>query len=260
MDAAQRIARNLADTMTCFGHTEPAALLDDRDGVRIIDVGLDLRVFNTAVMTEPATDEAAFRTRIAAAQRHFSERNLPWSLWICDALMPPGLARLTAGIALDYGLRRNSVTPGMIAASITPGPEVQGLAIRRIADAQTRSSFCRILSRTFEGPSDQLTHMYGRTALWTADFRGYVGSMEGKDVCAGFAVAAAGVLGIYALATLPPYARRGCASALVRHAAAESRSLDGNIPLVLQATETGVRLYERLGFHRVAEFSLYCST
>lgn len=257
MTDALRIANNLAETMSHFGRTEPAAEVCERHGVRIVDVGVTLRIFNTAVLTAPVEDETALRSRLSAAREHFAARAASWSFWICEGLLPPPLTPTVPKIVRDYGLNRNSATPGMIAGSIVPGPPVNGLEIRRIADAASRASFCRILSRMFEGPSEQLSQMYAREGLWTKAFRGYVGSIGGSDVCAGFAVAAAGSLGIYALATLPAFARRGCASALIRHAAAESRTLDGEIPLVLQATEHGMRLYRRLGFRTVTEFTLY---
>jgi GNAT superfamily N-acetyltransferase len=259
MEDALRIAANLADTMTCFGRAEPGAIIEQSDGIRIIDVGSALRVFNTAVITEPARNEAEFRQCLTAADRHFRRRQLPWSIWISSDLLPRELAQGISAVALDYGLARSTVTPGMIATTILPSPFPAWLQIRRIKTAADRQSFCRILSRMFEGPSDQLTRMYSRESLWTNSFRGYLGSVEGKDVCSGFVVAANGSLGIYALATLPLYARRGCASSLIRHAAAESLALDGAQPFVLQAAETGVRLYQRLGFRQAGEFSLYCS-
>jgi ribosomal protein S18 acetylase RimI-like enzyme len=259
MEEALQIAANLAETMSHFARTEPASIVRDVDGVRIVDVGQDLRVFNTAVITAATPDEEALRARIALVRRHFAARQSSWSLWLCEGLLPTGLSRRLPRLVREFGLSRNSVTPGMIASSLVPGRAPAGLEIRRIADAPARASFCRILSRIFEGPSHQLTAMYQREALWSQDFRGYVGSVNGWDVCAGFAVAAGGTLGIYALATLPEFTRRGYASALIRHAADESRAIDGELPLVLQATETGQRLYARLGFHSVTEFTLYCS-
>lgn len=259
MNDALRIAANLAETMVHFGRTEPRAIVRDAGGVKIIDVGFELRVFNTAVLYQPAADEATFRSRLRAAYEHFRQRGSSWSIWICHGLLPPGLVRNVPRIVREFHLSRNSATPGMIASAIAPRPPVSGLEIRRIEDAPSRASFCKILARMFQGPSDQLARMYRREALWGDTFRGYLGSIGGQDVCAGFAVAAAGSLGIYALATLPEFARRGCASALIRHAAEESRALDGELPYVLQAAEPGLRLYERLGFRTVTEFTLYCS-
>jgi GNAT superfamily N-acetyltransferase len=257
MTDALRIANNLAETMSHFARTEPAATVCERHGVRIVDVGAHLRVFNTAVTIAPLKDEAALRCALAAARDQFARSSASWSIWICGGLLPNSLVRAVPAIAAEYGLSRNSATPGMIASAIVPGPSVNGLEIRRIADAHSRTSFCRILSRVFEGPAEQLTQMYARERLWTNAFRGYVGSIGGEDVCAGFAVAAADSLGIYALATLPAFVRRGCASALIRHAAAESRALDGDLPLVLQAAEPGMRLYRRLGFRTATDFRLY---
>lgn len=259
MNDAGRIAANLAETMSHFGRTQPGAIVRDMEGVRIVDVGAELRIFNTAVLKAEVAEEGELRSRLAAVHEHYRRRASSWSFWICHGLLPASLVRHVPRIAGEFRLSRNSGSPGMIASSIAPGPPVPGFAIRRISDARSRASFCEILSRMFQGPSDQLASMYERENLWSDSFRGYLGSIGGRDVSAGFAVPAAGALGIYALATLPAFARRGCASALIRHAASESRALDGELPLVLQATEPGQRLYGRLGFRTVTQFTLYCS-
>jgi ribosomal protein S18 acetylase RimI-like enzyme len=85
-------------------------------------------------------------------------------------------------------------------------------------------------------------------------YRGYVGLLDGKPVGIVATVEAAGVLGIYSLATLPEYRRRGVGEALLRTVVARESTAKR---LVLQSTEAGYRMYRRIGFKDVAKFAVY---
>jgi ribosomal protein S18 acetylase RimI-like enzyme len=80
--------------------------------------------------------------------------------------------------------------------------------------------------------------------------------VEGRPVAIAAMVEAAGALGIYSLATVPPFRHQGYGEALLRAAAARSRpACDG--PFILQSTEAGHALYRRMGFRDVAKFTVY---
>lgn len=259
MDAPLRIARNLVDTMTAFANAWPGAVIRDSPCLRLIDLGSELQIFNTVVMKGAPADDVALHEELDGVRKHFRSRGLRWSMWLCEDFLPPSLVRAMPEVIAACDLEFNSRMPGMIAPALVEAGPPGELSIRPVESAQDRWSFCRILTLSFNGPADQLSAMYGREGLWKDGFRGYLGSVNGDDVCAGVAVASEASLGIYALATLPAYKRRGYASAIVRHAADDSRSRNEEMPLVLQSAERAPRLYRRLGFRQVSEFSLYTS-
>jgi ribosomal protein S18 acetylase RimI-like enzyme len=67
-------------------------------------------------------------------------------------------------------------------------------------------------------------------------------------------VRAGGVVGIYSLGTIPAQRHKGYGEALLRAAVAKE---DAGAPLVLESTEAGYRLYRRIGFRDVTNFTVY---
>jgi GNAT superfamily N-acetyltransferase len=82
-----------------------------------------------------------------------------------------------------------------------------------------------------------------RQALWIA-------RSGGEAVGTATAFNDAGVVGIYAISTVPPFRRRGIGGALTRAAAA----FDPSRPAVLQASEMAIPLYRSIGFDRGGAF------
>ena len=65
-------------------------------------------------------------------------------------------------------------------------------------------------------------------------------------------------MGVYSLGTVPEHRHKGYGEALLRAAAARYESehrIRG--ALVLESTEAGYRLYRRLGFRDVTNFTVY---
>ena len=67
---------------------------------------------------------------------------------------------------------------------------------------------------------------------------------------------AGGLAGIYAVATLPEARRRGVGTAMTLHAMAEGRRRGASMA-VLQATDFGRPVYERIGFSVAFDYALY---
>jgi ribosomal protein S18 acetylase RimI-like enzyme len=83
-------------------------------------------------------------------------------------------------------------------------------------------------------------------------------------------VRAGGVVGVYSLGTVPAHRHKGYGEALLRAALAQERAAQEravqenaaqddrvNLPLVLESTDAGYRLYRRIGFRDVTNFTVY---
>ena len=68
-------------------------------------------------------------------------------------------------------------------------------------------------------------------------------------------VRAGGAVGVYSLGTIPAHRHKGYGEALLRAAVTPENT--ANEPLVLESTEAGYRLYRRLGFRDVTNFTVY---
>lgn len=255
-DLVSRMVANLAATMRRFAHILPNGCVAERDGLVLIDAGADLPMFNATVQVGCTKTEEDFELQIAAAADFYRQRSVPWCFWVCDGLMESRLRRAPRMMEAS-GLVQAAVNTGLFADNVLPpSRQLPELRVRAIATNADRQSFCHIMTMAFDGPAQQISAVYGSRDLWRDGFRGFVGSIGGQDVSAGATVTACGATGIYAVGTLPGFTRRGYGEALMR-AAISLASAAQPLPLVLQSAPGALRLYRRLGFQRVTNFTVY---
>lgn len=108
---------------------------------------------------------------------------------------------------------------------------------------------------------DAINQSVGESPLWERIFKSlpaqvfednfpiqyYVGYLNGEPVTTGVLVFYAGVAGIYHIATHPTHQRKGFAKAMMTHLFQRAKKQDFSI-ILLQATEEGQYLYDKLGF------------
>jgi GNAT superfamily N-acetyltransferase len=248
---------NLRAAMRFFGEASGAGEVRELDGSIAIFSGLDYGVFNIALLTSPARD-GQLQGRLQDAARFFRERTLRWSFWLCDDLLDPASARHGRQTFLNFGMRAISHPPGMLAEALAPPvrqlPEIE---CRPVCDAPSRAAFAELTSIAFDIPYAIARAVYTREEAWRGDYRGFVGVAQGRVVATVAMVAAAEAVGVYSLATVPAFRRRGYGEALLRAAAAQMTARTGLRRLALQSTEAGYSLYRRLGFRDVTTFTVY---
>ena len=146
----------------------------------------------------------------------------------------------------------------MIASALLPPtgtfPPVE---LQPVGDKASQNAFTEITSICFEIPFGVAQSVYSQDNAWHGDYHGFVGLAAGRVVSICAVVAAAGVLGVYSLATHPSYRRLGYGEATMRAALAEMQRHTGLKRIVLQSTEAGYALYRRMGFRDATRFSVY---
>jgi len=148
--------------------------------------------------------------------------------------------------------------PGMLAEALKPPVRaLPALECRPVRDAAARAAFAEITANSFDIPYMVARSVYSREQAWQGDYHGFVGVVNGQVVAIAAMVAAAGALGVYSLATVPAFRRKGYGEALLRAAAGEMSRRTGLTRLVLQSTEAGYELYRRMGFRDVTRFTVY---
>jgi ribosomal protein S18 acetylase RimI-like enzyme len=254
------VDRNLREAMKFFSRANEGGEVRHMPGIVLISSGINYGVFNSALITEPVYDAAGFEQRLLAARVFFDARGVRWSFWACDDLLESGVRRKAKAICARYRLRLLTEPPGMFAERLRPpkrpGPE---MAIRAVANAETRAAFCNVASATFELPMEVASQVYTEPRAWESSFHGYVAYVGGLAVATAASVVDSGIAGIYSVGTLPEFRGRGIASALVRRALLDARELFGVEATVLQATKGGFHLYQELGYRTVTRFSVYLS-
>jgi ribosomal protein S18 acetylase RimI-like enzyme len=207
---------------------------------------------DNGVLRTHLTNEDADR-RIEEMQAAFTERELPLVWWGGPARTPADLAaRLEA-----HGFVSQGDDPGMaidLRALVEDLPTPSGLTVERVADNQQLAEWIVTLRVANGGSVPQLplserSITLNRPDTYVADdpYRLYIARLDGKAVATVAVQLAAGVAGLYCVATVPDARRQGIGSAVVLAGLRDARA-DGYRVGVLGSSPMGYGVYRRLGF------------
>ena len=251
---------NLRATLGVFAQAKPEGTTCALEGIAVAHSTVDFAMFNAAVLTAPAETQEQLEARLRLASGYFAERGSPWSVWLCDSWLGRPLRVKAAAILARAGLRRIAELPGMQAEGVLPASRaLPAVECRRVAGQETREDFNHIMSVAFGVPMDISRQIYVSERTWTGPLRGYVGYSGGKAVATTAVVCAAGVVGVYAVGTLPEHRRQGYAEAVMRFALEQAREDAGLVPTVLQSSDAGFRLYRKMGYQPLARYLVYAT-
>ena len=252
------IEGNLRETLKFFSLGNDGGCLAESADLLMISSGINYGVFNTVLLKTLVASEAQLIDAILRGRDFFSPRGERWSFWVCHDLLIPQLQRRLRRIMESNGLRFLSEPPGLIAHRLLPPRRfLPGLDIEPVLTAPTRAAFAGILSTTFDLPHGICRDVYGPERSWRGGYRGWIGSVGGEPIVSTACVVAAGVAGIYSVGTMPNWRRRGYAEQLMRQVLETIRLETGIEQTILQSTPEGIRVYQRMGYRRATQFSIY---
>jgi ribosomal protein S18 acetylase RimI-like enzyme len=217
--------------------------------------GLPLQAFNGAIgarFTENDADE-----RINTVLGYFRELRLDMSWWV-GPTSPAWLGdRLVA-----HGLEPDGVAPGM-AVSLTDWsapPRPDGLEIEPARDGATFHDAMDVMFDGFEAPREVQPLFEERFRDYSvgprATSRTYVARLDGRAVATSLGAVFDGIVAIYNVATVPAARRRGAGAAITAEAMADAKA-QGARWAILETSEMGRSVYERLGFRHVTDIAIY---
>ena len=253
------VAQNLLRALRFFGQARNTGEVRDLPGVTLIFCGLNYAAFNAALVAGPIeSDPRALNRMIETASKQFDARNVRWTCWVCDAFINPMLRRDADRIFSRHGLRSLTEAPGMYADRlIPPRRELPPLDLEPVNDDRTRGAFAHIMSVAFEIPYSVCLAIYGADRAWMGELRGYVGFVNRQPVTTAAAIITGDVIGLYSVATVPECRRMGYAEAIMRRIVEQATRSAGIERTVLQATQSGLSLYRRMGYQIVNNFNVY---
>ena len=237
------------------------ALADDSQteelpGALFLCTPIPLYLFNTVILT------GQDRTAIDAAFKKAAD-------WIADQGRPVLWRVSTTAASEDVrslleqlGLESHGRDPAMLAdlSSISPMPQIEGFSIQTVRGGAERYDWAWLTCNAFELDADVCEAMSnceaGIPESLHIDQPRYIGCLDGKAIAVSSLVMAAGLAGVYAVATLPEVRTRGIGTAMTLHAMAEGKRR-GAKSAVLQATEMGKSVYEKIGFSTIFDYELY---
>jgi ribosomal protein S18 acetylase RimI-like enzyme len=257
---------NLRVAMRFFGGATGTGEVRIADGVEVMYSGLDYGVFNMALLAGPVSSERDLASILVTAGRFYRERKSRWSFWLCEDLLDSAARRHSREIFTEAGMRAISHAPGMLAPALhAPSRPLPQIDCRAVSAPDLRAAFAGLTVSCFEIPLGVARAVYEPESAWQRAYHGYVGMVNGSAVSIVALVRAGGALGVYSLGTIPALRRKGYGEALLRAAIAQENATAenaprGNVPgepLVLESTEAGYRLYRRIGFRDVTNFTVY---
>ena len=153
-----------------------------------------------------------------------------------------------------------STTPGMVAFPVDHlarmAPDLPRFQIRRVTDAAGVEDHRVVVTEGFDVACSVAVATTGLELLGTPECTIYVGYGEGLRVTSGLGWRSGRVIGVYAISTVPAARRRGYGEAMTARVIADGIAAGCDVA-VLQASETGRPIYERLGFRVDVRYNAY---
>ena len=160
----------------------------------------------------------------------------------------------------DHGFVPDSDPPGMavVLDALADPAAPASLRIARVQDLETLGTWTRTFAAGYEIPPEMGDHFCDIIAAIGLDdaFQHYIAYLDGVPVAASSLWLAAGVAGIYDVATLPEARGQGIGAAVTIAPLRDARA-QGYRAGILQSSEMGFGVYRRLGFRHLCGLDHY---
>ncbi len=176
--------------------------------------------------------------------------------------LPPELEASDWGRQLEQnGLNYTADTPGMAADLHQLNedlPHPAGLEIRKVRDAAGMADWASVFVEGYGLPPDWEPGMLGmmRALGLGDDVQCYLARLDGENVAASCVFYSAGAAGIYCVGTRRNWRGRGIGAAVTLQPLLDARQKGYRLG-ILQSSEMGYRVYERMGFKEVCKVAHY---
>ncbi|HEY7850707.1 MAG TPA: GNAT family N-acetyltransferase, partial [Ktedonobacterales bacterium] len=194
----------------------------------------------------PETLDARIEWVIARAQA----LHVPFLWNVGPSTQPVGLG----AHLMRHGLTHDEDEPAMgVALADLPGalPALEGVTVERVQDRAALEQWARTLYAGFEAPASTVGPFLAAVSRDdlgdAAAAHYYLARLHGEPVATAALSLAAGVAGVFAVATVERARRRGIGAAITLAPLLDARAR-GYAVGVLQASEMGHPVYARLGF------------
>jgi ribosomal protein S18 acetylase RimI-like enzyme len=246
------IKANLFEYYRYLGRS-PQAEFHDSPQLTWLSTGIPHPFLNNVLRTQLAPDSVD--GTIAQTLAYFTSRNVAHlSWWTEPGTEPADLAKHL----LAHGLVYTDGGPGMAVELSELNEDLSTpveLAIEPVADNDTLEQWVQTFVIGFElsGSECAAFDLYAGLGF-DLPLRSYVGCLKGEPVATAQLFLAAGVAGIYCVATVPAARRRGIGAAMTLTALREARDM-GYRAGILQSSALGLNVYLRLGFRELCKMS-----
>jgi len=255
--------RHTLSVQSWLSSRSPQAARLDGIGVTATSTGLPVPFLNLALGSQfpPGTQERVIEEEVQAVKAFFARRGVPFMWLLSPFASPPNMGKRLK----EHGLSQAQYRLPLMVAPLNSPPtypappsQVYSWQAQSRADLQAASTIRRIAFR-FK-PGTALTYFEDMAEDWLLGdpARLFLAHAEegAPPAAIGACIMAAGVPGIYVMATLPAWGRRGLGKAVLARILSEAKE-EGHALIVLTASAQGYPLYRKFGFEHIFEYEVY---
>ena len=229
------------------------------EGTVISSTGLNASILNAALGAEFSGDvsNAKIREVIESVQDYFAKRGVPWRWWLGPFAQPSDMSRRLKQTGMKELFRLAGLAAALPVKLPAINPEVR---VRLATDKKDLQEASRIRREAFKFAPRAASHYFEDMAddwLCGDPARLYVGQISDGPVAGiGALIMGEGVPGVYVLATLPEWERRGIARGILTRILLDAEA-EGHQLMVMTAGSEASPLYWKFGFEPIFEYTLY---
>ncbi len=250
------IEENLFELMDSLGTRCPGATYERREEWIRFLTGVPFPPCNTVL--RPRLDRDRIDAQIDEVLAPFRERDLPMLWWTGPSTEPADM-----GVHLaNHGLIKAGEPPcmamdlSMLSESVVP----TGLDIRQALTAEEQADWSAVFTGVFEWPPSAVETFAGPNFALQSEgnqvLRQLIAYSDGLPVACGSFFIAAGVGGVYNIATVDALRGRGIGAAVMAAGFAWLRDAGQHVA-ILHSTAAGFPFYEKLGFRTYCSLEMY---
>ena len=239
------------------------AVTFDGLGTHVASTGLKIRLLNQALSAHypPGTPLEILQTEIECIKTFFAQRGTGgWYWWLGPFSTPAHLPDLLKTHGLEYdGIGLPCMVALLPSIDRPPiPPDITVWRAKTLADLQSASTIRRIAFRFPDG--EALTYFDDMPDDWLSNrslaqlFLARAG--KGEPAAIGALILAEGAPGVYVMATLPEWGRRGLGAAILARIMDEATE-QGHQMIVLTASKFGYGLYRKFGFEHIFDYAIF---
>ena len=232
---------NMRTTWRAVSQAGPSPAMVERDGVLLLSSGLPVGIFNPAFVWHVPDDATALVEEIT---EHYRALALPYLLYFRDE---HDRDHHLYDAATAAGLTEHYRPPLMVMDPIVEAPTLPtGVEIVTV-DESNLDDYLRVLAESFGMPVELGRVAFPASLLSVPSMTSFLALVDGEPASTSAASVTGDIGGVYNVATLPSFRGRGVGAATTWAAVAAGASA-GAIRSILQASEAGRPVYERMGF------------
>lgn len=245
---ADRAEANFFGTFGMLAELNDDGKVCEQDGLLVAASGVSLRSFNNVFIRRPLQNPVSILGDVFA---YLDDRKLPFRLRVRE-----GRDEAAETAAEMHGLHCIGTIPELALAPITFDAKPPPLEIRRVGEVGALDDHVAVVADGFDLPASLLRQVFSARIIAAAGWRGYVGYVGGQAVAASQLFMTGDVAGIYYVATRKEFRGRGSGEAMTWRAIQDGAEAGCDVA-VLQASDMGRPIYERMGFRLVAGYKTF---